>query len=184
MEKYCNKCKTHKHIDEFYNQKDKKDGKASICRSCKIQYNSNYRKQNVIKLRKINKLYRQKQTPNYIIKKKRDYEIYKTKDSGLYSRYFTMISRCKKETGYSSKYYFGKNIICEWKSYEDFKDDMYESYIEHLEKFGHKQTTLDRIDSDKNYCKENCRWATWKQQGEGISKTKQKNKHVIHRAGL
>ena len=41
---------------------------------------------------------------------------------------------------------------------------MYGSYIEHIKKYWEKNTTIDRIDNSKNYCKENCRRATIKEQ--------------------
>ena len=62
--------------------------------------------------------------------------------------------------------YVGRGIIfCpRWQDFENFKADMYESYLEHVEEHGEANTTLDRIDNDKRYTPWNCRWATWKVQ--------------------
>lgn len=61
--------------------------------------------------------------------------------------------------------YGGRGIKSDdFKYFADFYRDMYPSYLEHVEKHGEEDTTIDRIDNDKDYTKENCRWLTWKKQ--------------------
>lgn len=65
--------------------------------------------------------------------------------------------RCKDK---ENLIYGGRGIKNEWTSFEQFKADMYESYLAHVKQFGEKQTSIDRTNNDGNYSKSNCKWAT------------------------
>lgn len=85
----------------------------------------------------------------------------------FYSIWRSMIKRCcdKSHSHYES--YGGRGITIDpmWlKSFESFYDDMYDSYQYHASKNGEKKTSIDRIDNNGNYEKENCKWSTPKEQ--------------------
>lgn len=74
----------------------------------------------------------------------------------LLTIWYNMIQRCNNPHNPQWINYGGRGIKVLWQSFEEFRKDMAGSYSDDL--------SIDRIDNDGNYCKENCRWATPKQQ--------------------
>lgn len=86
----------------------------------------------------------------------------------LYKRLRGVKTRCRNPKSGQWDYYGGRGIKCLWDEFQDFYDDMAESFFAHVKKHGEHNTHLDRIDPNGHYCKENCRWVTRKQNRRNI----------------
>lgn len=79
-------------------------------------------------------------------------------DTRFYSIWEDMKSRCDNVNNESYVRYGGRGITYnpKWKDFIGFKEDMFSSYSDEL--------TLERVDPNKDYVKENCEWVTKSEQ--------------------
>jgi hypothetical protein len=89
----------------------------------------------------------------------------KQKHPRAYKIWTGIKTRCNNRNRPRYDDYGGRGIkVCdEWQTFEGFWNDMAVGYADNL--------TLDRIDVNKDYNKENCRWATYTEQANNKRNT-------------
>ena len=131
--KKCRLCLEEKLLIDFYKRKGAKDGYRTECKQCCNAKNRKWAKEN------------------------NHYEKF-NKRHPLYNVWAGMKARCLNKADAVYYRYGGRGIkVCKrWMKYQNFEDDMLESYSKGLE--------LDRVDNGKGNAPNNCRWATPRQQ--------------------
>lgn len=81
-------------------------------------------------------------------------------------------SRCNNANNVRYPQYWWRWVKCLWVSYDEFKRDMRDTFVSHYNKYWSRNTTIDRIDNNWNYCKKNCRWVTWIEQRYNTTRTR------------
>lgn len=88
------------------------------------------------------------------------------KNHPIHMAWENMKARCRNKNLAQWEDYGGRGIAYDtsWESFSNFYGDMFPTWEQGL--------TLDRINNDGDYCKENCRWATRAQQQQNSRRSK------------
>lgn len=96
------------------------------------------------------------------------------KHTRLYNIWLCMRARCSNPRNPNYKHYGGRGVsVCpEWDNYKTFSEwAKNNGYADSL--------TIDRVDVNGNYCPENCRWVTVKEQ-----QNNKRNNHLVEIDGV
>jgi hypothetical protein len=159
--KICNKCNIEKDISNFCKDISKKDGLCTICKLCSKQKHNIYYQEHKEELCLLNKIKRI--TNNKYINNREQLLRKKYPERSILK---SIIQRCYNPNNKAYKNYGGKGI----KKFLTTKNIKYMMIRDNY--FDLKKPSIDRLDSNGNYCIENCKFI---ELSENISKRNKEN---------
>lgn len=83
-----------------------------------------------------------------------------SKNNSFYFKWVTLKQRHTNKNNEYYRLYGGKGLKLQkrWMDFIEFKEDMYDSYLEYVRKNGKKRILLAMVDFKKGYNKKNCYW--------------------------
>lgn len=100
----------------------------------------------------------------------------------FYRIHADMMARCYNPKNENYPLYGGRNItVCDrWHTFENYRDDRYQAYLDFAAIHGEKNTTGERIDPNGNYEPINHKWATPKEQSFNKRNSSETEDYVEH----
>jgi len=90
-------------------------------------------------------------------------------DSHFKGMFNSMKTRCNNPNYKKFHRYGGRGITCDYEYLIDFYDDFYDLYLKHVADYGVNNTTIERINTNGIYTKDNIRFATYQEQARNTS---------------
>ena len=92
------------------------------------------------------------------------------KNRNFYKIWHNTVSKCTNPSHRNYNFYHNLGIQESWLDFDNFQNDMYEEYLEYVNTYG-DIPSLDRINNNVGYFKENCHWIPLSRQARNKKET-------------
>lgn len=97
---------------------------------------------------------------------------YAISNSKFYRTWASMRDRCTNKNNTHYDRYSQLGIDSRWLKFDNFMEDMYIKYLLALKHIEYNRISIERVDTNRGYFKDNCKWIDVREQGNNRSDTR------------